>query len=418
MRVLSLLLAAAFLAGMLALAGCGNGKETPEKPGAESGEKQGNKDGKAGTGKAGAEGTGKGEEGNGEKGGGEENGEKEGDGEGDNAEAPKELKSDEERIWPDHPLAKKVLTDPYDESKSSSYWINAKVGDWVRFLNWQKNIIIYTVLTREGNKLSISVKQYKRDGEEIPETSGEEDVRKIDIEADSRLNRNSALQNPHVERYVYEWPLYKTDKTFYCERRWVPNPMTGENNDTCRSWEVRCGGLIYQRRGNTTYVTLIDYGDVEHPPKWEHLDPDDMFKYWYKYDRFLHQKPVSQEDPGRGEEPEMPEDCPPAKLVEKLEHLDKLVGRDLRKTLSDGKYDEAIKSLEQVGAPVEEAVSYARTNNFKPAIEQAQAVNEKTGELIEVCKEKDFKKAIGALEVLREEIDWLNASVGRQKSRD
>jgi hypothetical protein len=406
MRVLSLLLAAAFAAGLLVLAGCGGGEETPKPSGEESEEAGDKKEGDSGSGSKGAD-EGKGGEGDGE----------EGDGEGDNAGVRKEFKSDEERIWPDHPLARRILTDPHDESKSSSYWINAKEGDWVRFLNWQKNIIIYTVKKREGNILKIDVKQYKRTGEEIPnldeDGNEKEDVREIKIEGDSQLMRDSVLKNRFVERYVYEWPLYNTDKTLYCERRWVPNPLTGEDNDTCRCWDIRCGGMVYQRRGNTTYVTLIDYGDAEHPPKWDHLDPADMFKYWYMYDRFLHVPFNPQEDPERGEEPERPEDYAPAELVKKLEQIDELVGNKLKAALLENRFEEALESLEQVKAPVAEAVSFAEENNYKPALSQAEVVSGKTEELIEACKAKNSEKALGVLKALRSEVEWFYVSVGR-----
>ena len=408
MRVLLLLLAAAFIAGLLVLAGCGNGKETPGTPGGESGETGDKKEGDAG--KTGAEGSGKEESKEGEEEGEDENGEEK------TGKAPKEVKPDRDRLWPDHPMARKILTDPNDDSKSSSYWINAKVGDWVRFLNWQKNLIIFEVLSREGNKLKFIVKQYKRTGEEIPnideDGNEKEDIRDIDIEGDSKLMKSSAIQNRFVERYIYEWPLYNTDKILYCERRWVPNPMTGENNDTCRSWDIRCGGLVYQRRGNTTYVTLIDYGDAENPPKWDHLDSADMFKYWHKYDRFLHQKFIPQEDPDRGEEPEMPEDMAPAELVEKLEQVDKLVGKELKKALMENRFEEAAKSLEQLKEPMGETVSYAEKNNYKPALLQADVVSKKAEELLEACKQQDSKKALSVLKVLRSEVEWLHTSLG------
>lgn len=409
MRVLSLLLAAAFIAGMLLLAGCGDGKETPAGgESGESGETGDKKEGDSGAGKTAAEGEGSGEsgEGDGEEGDGEDGEE----GDGETSKAAPEIKDDRDRLWPDHPKAREILTDPNDDSKSSSYWINAKMGDWVRFLNWRKNIIIYRVVKREGNNIEFSVKEYKRSGEEIPEE--QEDIRKTNIEEDSKLMKSSAIQNRYVERYVYEWPVYNTDKTLYCERRWVPNPMTGENNDTCRAWEVRCGGLVYQRRGNNTYVILIDYGDAEHPPKWDHLDPADMFKYWHRYDRFLHQKFIPQEDPDRGEEPEMPEDMAPAELVEKLKQIDKLVGKELKNALMGNRLEDAAKSLEQMAEPMKEAVSFAEKNNYKPAVLQAEVVNRKTGELVEACKQGESEKALAVLKELRAEVLWFHTSLG------
>lgn len=405
MKVLSLLLAGAFFVCLLGFCGCSDGTEAPSSTGVTADKPDDKKDEpkdeerkaeQAGMGRSEREEPG-------------EEGEQEGDGDEDD-KPPVERKSEEERLWPDHPLARKILTDPNDTEKPSSYWANAKEGDWVRFLNWQKNVIIYRVTKREGNMLKMSVKQYERNGKEMAEET--EDVRDINIEEDDKVMRNSAIQNPFVERYVYEWPLYNSDKILYCERRWVPNHITGDNNDTCRSWDVRCGGFVFQRRGNTTYVVIIDHGDAEHPPKWDHLDSADMFKYWHKYDRFLHQPFITQEDPERGEQPERPEDFAPAELIEKLKGIDKLVGSALKAAIMENRFDDAVTSLEQIKEPIAQAVTYAEKNNYKPAVSQAQVVNEKADELIGICKEQDSRKALDALAVLRDEIDWLSASVG------
>jgi hypothetical protein len=210
----------------------------------------------------------------------------------------------EDRLWPDNPLAKEVLTDPYDKTKSCSYWADAREGDWVRFLNHRKNVIIFTVLKREDNIIKLGVREYTREGKEIPDKKN--DTREVDVEEDDRLMR-SPITTRYAERYVSQWKLYGSNKVLNCERRWIPNPLTGDSSDTYRSKDVRCGGLVFYRRKNTEYVILIDYGDAEHPPEWSHLNPKELLTYWYKFHRSVNPRRVPQEDPPGGEPPEAPE---------------------------------------------------------------------------------------------------------------
>jgi len=198
-----------------------------------------------------------------------------------------------------------ILLDPNDMSQKLSYWRDTKAGDWVRFLNWQKNLIIYKVLKRDGDIVKLEVKQYTRGGKEIPEE--QPDIRDVNVESDDKVMRGSLILNPLVERSVFKWKHYGDGKTLNCERRYVPNPMTGENNETLRSWDIRCGGFVFQRRGKTTYVIMVDYGDAEHPPKWDNLKPADLLKYWQENDKFTFEKLDPQKDPPGGEPPEKPE---------------------------------------------------------------------------------------------------------------
>jgi hypothetical protein len=203
------------------------------------------------------------------------------------------------------PDPKSILLDPNDMTKKLSYWCNAKEGDWVRFLNWKKNLIIYKVVKRDGDIVKLEVKQFTREGKEIPEE--QPDIREIDVKQDDKISRDILKMHPLLERSVFKWKLYGSDRVLHCERRYVPNPMTGENNETLFSRDIRCGGFVFMRRGDTSYVIMVDYGDAEHPPKWEHLKPADLRKYWQKYNRFLSEKPDSQKDPPAGEPAEKPE---------------------------------------------------------------------------------------------------------------
>lgn len=203
------------------------------------------------------------------------------------------------------PDPKSILLDPNDMSQKLSYWRDAKEGDWVRFLNWRKNLIIYKVLKRDGDVVKLGVKEYTRAGKEIPEE--EPDIRQVDIKQDDEIMRNSATQNPFVERSVFKWKLYESNKVLHCERHYVPNPMTEEHNEVLWSRDIRCGGFVFMRRGDNSYVIMVDYGDKEHQPKWDHLKPADLLKYWQNNDRFTFEKLTPQKDPPGGEPPEKPE---------------------------------------------------------------------------------------------------------------
>ncbi len=243
---------------------------------------------------------------------------KSGDGEGQGGEQQEEPTGPEDepeepepgqnssRIWPDDPRARDVLPDPYDDTKKYSYWRDAKVGDWVRFLTHQQKLATYTVTERKGSKIKFQARHFGLDGKE--ESKEKPDIREQDVDKDNEIMRNSLLQNQFVMRFVYDWLLYKSDKVLTCERHFVPNPLTGEDNESCWSFDVPCGGFVFKRRGRTTYVVVIDYGDAEHPPKWDHLKPAELLKYWYQHNCFLDEEIVSQEDPPEGEPPEPPEE--------------------------------------------------------------------------------------------------------------
>ena len=135
-------------------------------------------------------------------------------------EPPEKVSEQEDHLWPNIALAREVLTDPCDETKSCSYWANAREGDWVRFLNWSKNLIIYTVLKHEDKKIEFSVKEYTRDGKEIP--SKHNNTRELNVEEDDIIMRSGLHSGGSVLRYVAQWKLYKSNRILNCERRWVP----------------------------------------------------------------------------------------------------------------------------------------------------------------------------------------------------
>lgn len=316
------------------------------------------------------------------------------------------------RLWPDDPRAREVLIDPHDESTVASYWHNAKVGDWVLFLTWEKKLAMYTVAERDGMKLKYQARHFERDGTET--SAAEPDIRSVDIQKDDEITRSSLIQNILITRTVYDRKLYNSDKVLVCERRYVPNP-SGENNETLWSREVRCGGYVFQRRGSTAVVTLIDYGDAQHLPKWDSLKPAELLRYWHENDKFIFEELVVQDDDPRGEPPEMPEDPAPEEVVKKIKEIEKLLGKETTKALKEKRFKHVLSSLEGMGALVVQLCDYAGKNNLKPALTQTVKVNTCAGDLRKACDKGDARKAASSLSELRKELDWLYRSAGYKK---
>jgi hypothetical protein len=318
-------------------------------------------------------------------------------------------------MWPNHPKAREILPDPEDESIIYSYWRDAQVGDWVRFLTHQQKIALFTVIGREDSKLRIEAKHFELDGREVPKDKP--DIRSVKLDEDQMITRNSLLQNPFVVRTVYEWDLFNTDRMLYCERRTVDNP-TGEDNETCYSWKIRCGGYVFQRRGNNLVVLLIDYGEAENPPKWGVHKASALLKYWYEFNRFLDQPVVAQEDPEDGELPEKPEEPPPPEIVENLKEIDKLVISELPKAAGDKRFDDAAASLDRLAELVGKVRSYAQANNFTPAIAVMKQLDAAAAEVRKACEDAS-DETDGSLNRLKGRVDLLFISVDykREKKR-
>lgn len=383
MRIIVTLLGLLFLAGMIALGGC-NGEQAPVKT--------------AGTDTPETE-----DEGNTDK-----NGEEETDPEEEVDDGPIPFN----RLWPNDPRSKEVLLDPENNKVTYSYWRDAKVGDWVRFLTYLQKLCIYEVIEREGANLKYQVRHFELTGEEIPKK--EPDIRKVDIAQDDKDTRGTLIGIPFLVRTIYDWPHYKSSKILLCERRNVDNP-TGENNETCSCREIRCGGYVFQRRGNTTVVRLIDFGDAANPPKWDHLKPVELLNYWHKLNKFIDDPYIPQEDSPEGELPEMPEDPPPVDTTGKLNKLENLVGPDLSKALADKQYKDAVKSLDQVKLIIEDIRAYAQANNFVPALKEVGKVSAKADELHAACGKEKAEEASRGLGELRELLDILYISVKYKK---
>jgi hypothetical protein len=222
--------------------------------------------------------------------------------------------------------------------------------------------------------------------------------------------RQTLVGIPFLVRTIYDWQLFNSDKVLHCERRTVDNP-TGENNESCYAWDVRCGGYVFQRRGNNTYVLLIDYGDARNGPKWEHLKPAELLKYWYKWNRFIGEEEIPQEDPARGEPPEKPEDEPAGEVAETLKAFNELTGAGLAAAVEGDRFKDALESLDRADALLEGVVSYARANNYLPALRQSEKVKAGLAALRAACAAADKEKAAPALRELKDSLAWFYASV-------
>jgi len=302
-----------------------------------------------------------------------------------------------DRMWPDHPLAEKLLRDP-EKDEVYSYWKNARKGDWLRFLTHQQQIALMTVVEKDGDALKVEFRHFDLKGQE--EKKDKPDIRPYSIKEDDEIMKSSLLNNPYVTRSIAKWKVYNGDKTLDCEMRFVDNP-TGEKNENLYSWDVRCGGFVKMRRGNFTYITLIDYGDAENPPTWENLKAQDMLNFWYVHNVFTGEPVILQSDPPEGEMPEMPEDCVPPELAEMMKKFESAIGSGLSKALSDKKFAGAASSLSETDEILEAALEYAKANNFKPAIAEIGKVKGLAAQVSAAFKEENGEKAFTSLEALR-----------------
>ncbi len=192
-------------------------------------------------------------------------------------------------------LRAQILLDPADMSQKLSYWRDAKVGDWVRFLTHRADIAVFEVIRRDGKKVTFEFRLFELNGTRVEE---EPDIREVNIEKDDEIMRAVLIQNPFVQRSVSQMKSFRSDRPLNCERHFVDNPR-GENNETLWCRKIRCGGFVFMRRGNAAIVTLIDYGDAANPPRWHNLRPAELLKYWHKNNRFTHEKPAGQEKDDR-----------------------------------------------------------------------------------------------------------------------
>jgi len=200
------------------------------------------------------------------------------------------------------PGAAGILADPNGAELISS-WRDAKVGDWVRFLTHNRKIALFEVTERVGMKLKVVARHFELDGTEIVHPP---DIRPIDIKDDDKIRRQSLIQNPFIKRSAGEWKMFGSGRALKGEMHRVDNP-SGDNNVSLSCRAVRCGGYTYDRRGRNPYVILVDFGDAENPPKWKHLKPAELLRFWYER-RPWPEPPIPQGDPPEGEPAEPPEE--------------------------------------------------------------------------------------------------------------
>lgn len=336
------------------------------------------------------------------------------EGDGEEPVPPDEGRIPFDRVWPNDPRARQILPDPNNNDVVFSYWKNAVVGDWLLFMTHQRKLALFTVSKNDGKKVEWKTRYFELDGTET--TGSEQAPRSVDLAGDDQVMRGSVIQNPFCVRTVYEWKLYKSDKTLLCERHTVDNPR-GENNETCWCWDVRCYGVVFNKRGSNLVILLIRYGDAKTKLNLEEFKASELLRYWYENNRFRDDPFVSQEDPPEGEMPEKPEDPTPEELTKSLKQLEKLVGSRLSKAIKAGMSDKVEEMLTKAGGIVEEARTYAAENNYLPALAESGHVNAKCEELRAASKEDDKQKAKAALDKLRDALDRFYVSVHYVKAK-
>ena len=119
------------------------------------------------------------------------------------------------------------------------------------------------------------------------------------------LSRHSRVDRFTPVNVGFELPA--DGRRLSCTRLLVVTADRGEEAETLMCSEVRAGGIVFMRRGVTTYYILLDFGAADKKPslKW---NPGTVKELRERYDRSFSQEPSLQEDPPEGEPPEPPED--------------------------------------------------------------------------------------------------------------
>jgi hypothetical protein len=276
-----------------------------------------------------------------------------------------------------------ILIDPDDTTQKMSYWRDAKVGDWVRFLNHAGVIGMRTVISRrEGSEVICEFRLFDGTGKEVDmdarghviprDPNAKPEVKPVDVEKDDIIERGALKGNP-VVRSVVDWKVYKSDKVIQCERRFTQGEE--RTNDTVRSRDVRAGGWVFIRTGSQTIITLLDWGDKDNPPKWN-LWTDDELKNWkLRWDRPWDEEVVGDEDPQEPEPPETAEDPPSEAIVSLMSKVATALAQKVAPPIEKGvDLSGAAKELASLLPLLKELEELHRKERFGYAAQEAQSL--------------------------------------------
>ena len=197
-----------------------------------------------------------------------------------------------------------------EEEHYLSWYANAKEGDWVLFLTRKIELALWTVKKSERKKMK------QQDGTEV-------DAVVITIE--KRYFNADGTEQVEERRTKTAWePIYRDDirakirlgivreedavfttidgKQIECVKQDAEDAQ-GRRSQSLLSREQHVGGTLFTRRGITTYVVALQWGDKNKKPtlKW---NAESLRRFYSKYDRYYEEE--EEEDPPK-EPPEPPE---------------------------------------------------------------------------------------------------------------
>jgi hypothetical protein len=304
-----------------------------------------------------------------------------------------------------------ILIDPNDKTKNMSYWRDAQVGDWVRFINHVGAIVVFTVVERDGSNLKFEAKLFSGDGKEVSmdkkgtviakPPDAPPDIRLVDIEKDDAEARLLLKTNPFIKvRNVVDWKVLMSDKVIHCEHRFTEKPDW--TNETLYSRDVRAGGCVFARSNNDTYVLLLDRGDKNNLPKWDIWTADDLKEWRFRWSRFLHQEFVENEDPQEPEPPERAEDPPSQAIVSQMTKVAAIFAQKIATPIEKGgDLTETAKELENLLPLLKELENLHKKERFGYGASEAQALTNAALNLKEALSRGDAKSIKESLSLAR-----------------
>jgi len=197
-----------------------------------------------------------------------------------------------------------------EEEHYLSWYANANEGDWVLFLTRKIELALWTVKKSERKKmkqqdgtevdaivLTIEKRYFKPDGTEMTKDKEEqtawEPIYRDDIRA--KIGLGIVREENAVFTTI-------DGRQIECVKQDAEDAQ-GRRSQSLLSRAQHIGGTLFTRRGITTYVVALQWGNKNEKPtlKW---NAESLRRFYSKYDRYYEEE--EEEDPPK-EPPEPPE---------------------------------------------------------------------------------------------------------------
>jgi hypothetical protein len=175
-------------------------------------------------------------------------------------------------------------------------WRDARPGDWVQFLNVHGNVVVMTVISVDARGVDLRMDSFTREGK--PDST---DTRRVDTTEYFTPPRKTPFSPVEVG---YDLPA---GGRLECLQYFAMERGKGKSAETVMCPEVRAGGIVFMRKGASTYYILLDFGDAGRKPRGD-WDRAVLTALRTRYEQSYGEEPELEEDPPEGEPPEPPED--------------------------------------------------------------------------------------------------------------